>query len=77
LIWEAGWNAKRGAITSKDAIAAITWNVADAFSLSAGNIVVGRKAEFVAYDSDPFNLKAHVNLVAGGAHGVLCYPKQA
>ena len=42
------------------ALAAITANVADVFSLDAGRIAIGKKADVVLWSADPFELSSHV-----------------
>ncbi|KAI9317393.1 hypothetical protein BX666DRAFT_1856754 [Dichotomocladium elegans] len=79
LIWEAGWNlAHNNALTEEDAVGLVTWNLASMFGLSEkGSFETGAKADFVAYNSNPFEFGTEVLMVYGGAHrGPLCFPKQ-
>lgn len=85
LIWEAGWNlAHNPHLTPQDAVGLVTWNLAEIFGLvdhtsseSLGVLKKGGKADFVAYNSDPFEFGARVLMVNGGAHsGPTCFPKQ-
>lgn len=77
LIWEAGWNrAHNPALTFEKAVGLVTWNVAAMFGLKdekVGRIQLGHKADFVAYNGDPFEFGTKVLMVNGGAHdGPLC-----
>ncbi|ORZ24343.1 hypothetical protein BCR42DRAFT_402733 [Absidia repens] len=76
LIWEAGWNLAHNAdLTSEQAVGLVTWNIADIFGLDkyVGRIQLGRKADFVAYNGDPFEFGTRVLMVSGGGHdGPLC-----
>ncbi|CDS12474.1 hypothetical protein LRAMOSA04668 [Lichtheimia ramosa] len=85
LIWEAGWNlAHNTKLSEEDAIGLVTWNVAEIFGLDrpenpspVGVLRQGRKADFVAYNGNPFEFGTSVLMVYGGGHsGPLCYPKQ-
>ena len=85
LIWEAGWNLAHNKQLSKEqAVGFVTWNLADMFNLNraenvnpAGVLRQGRKADFVAYNGDPFVFGTQVLMIYGGGHlGPLCFPKQ-
>ncbi|KAG0177028.1 hypothetical protein DFQ28_003324 [Apophysomyces sp. BC1034] len=81
LIFEAGWNlAHNSHLSPADAIGLVTWNMADIFGLqseSLGIIQKGGKANFVAYNSNPFEFGSGVLMVNGGGRsGPLCFPKQ-
>ncbi|KAI7851769.1 hypothetical protein BDC45DRAFT_571641 [Circinella umbellata] len=85
LIWEAGWNlAHNNQLSKEQAIGMVTWNLADMFNLNhaenvnpVGVLRQGRKADFVAYNGDPFVFRTKVLMVYGGGHsGPLCFPKQ-
>ncbi|KAL0074749.1 hypothetical protein J3Q64DRAFT_1202866 [Phycomyces blakesleeanus] len=81
LIWEAGWNlAHNGKLDESQAVGLVTWNIADIFGLGSkdiGTIQVGHKADFVAYNSNPFEFGSRVLMVYGGGHsGPECFPKQ-
>ncbi|MGB0937377.1 MAG: amidohydrolase family protein [Colwellia sp.] len=43
-----------------EAIKAVTANVADVFNLNSGRIEVGKKANIVLWNNDPFELSSHV-----------------
>ncbi|PHZ15571.1 composite domain of metallo-dependent hydrolase [Rhizopus microsporus ATCC 52813] len=79
LIWEAGWNlAHNPEYTPQDAVGLITWNVATMFGLKEeGVLSVGGKANFVAYNNNPFEFGTRVLMVNGGGRsGPTCFPKQ-
>ncbi|KAG2228204.1 hypothetical protein INT45_010996 [Circinella minor] len=85
LIWEAGWNlAHNKQLSTEQAVGLVTWNLADMFNLNrpenmkpVGVLRQDRKAEFVAYNGDPFVFGTQVLMVYGGGHpGPLCFPKQ-
>ncbi|KAI8139957.1 hypothetical protein BJV82DRAFT_645934 [Fennellomyces sp. T-0311] len=85
LIWEAGWNlAHNGQLSTEEAIGLVTWNLAEMFNLDRpespdpiGVLRQGKKADFVAYNGDPFVFGTKVLMVYGGGHqGPLCFPKQ-
>lgn len=80
LIWEAGWNrAHNPLLTEEEAVGLVTWNVADMFGIAdeSGLIRVNRRADFVAYNGDPFEFGTQVLMVYGGGHsGPVCFPKQ-
>lgn len=83
LIWEAGWNlAHNPHLCTQDAVGLVTWNLAEIFGLidqadGPGILKQGRKADFVAYNSNPFEFGARVLMVNGGGHvGPTCFPKQ-
>lgn len=85
LIWEAGWNlAYKTGMTREDAVGLVTWNLATIFGLDrpenpnpVGVLRQGRRADFIAYNGDPFVLGTQVLMVYGGGHaGPLCFPKQ-
>ena len=60
LRYDAGISVANG--LSKDAaLAAITRNVADTFSLNAGRIATGYDADLVLWSADPFELSTHVD----------------
>ncbi|KAI9487510.1 MAG: hypothetical protein EXX96DRAFT_553535 [Benjaminiella poitrasii] len=83
LIWEAGWNlAHNHDLTPQEAVGLVTWNVADIFGLKdshgLGVLKIGGKADFVAYNSHPFEFGTRVLMVYGGGHpGPTCFPKQS
>ncbi|KAI9354046.1 hypothetical protein BD770DRAFT_325324 [Pilaira anomala] len=85
LIWEAGWNlAHNPNLSTLDAVGLITWNLASIFNLidtntldGPGVLKQGGKADFVAYNSNPFEFGSRVLMVNGGGHaGPTCFPKQ-
>ncbi|EIE86895.1 hypothetical protein G6F46_009188 [Rhizopus delemar] len=79
LIWEAGWNlAHNSDFAPHEAVGLVTWNIADMFGLKEEGILeVGGKANFVAYNSDPFEFGTRVLMVNGGGRsGPTCFPKQ-
>ncbi|KAI8093884.1 uncharacterized protein BX664DRAFT_330873 [Halteromyces radiatus] len=70
LIWEAGWHYD---LDFEQTVGLITWNLADMFGLDIGRIQLGHKADFVAYNGDPFEFGTSVLMVNGGGHdGPLC-----
>ncbi|KAI9252557.1 hypothetical protein EDC94DRAFT_620964 [Helicostylum pulchrum] len=86
LIWEAGWNlAHNPNLSSLDAVGLVTWNLAEIFGLidpvnshGPGVLKQGGKADFVAYNSDPFEFGSRVLMVNGGGRsGPTCFPTQA
>ncbi|OZJ05153.1 hypothetical protein BZG36_02194 [Bifiguratus adelaidae] len=80
LIWDAGWNlATNPKLTQVDAVGLVSWNIADMFQLKSdvGRIKQGARAEFVAYNGNPFEFGTEVQLIVGGGRkGVECFPKQ-
>lgn len=74
LIWEAGWNlAHNQEFSFEQAVGLVTWNIADMFNLENGKIQLHRKADFVAYNGNPFEFGTKVLMVNGGGHqGPLC-----
>ncbi|CAG8628867.1 5910_t:CDS:10, partial [Cetraspora pellucida] len=81
LIWEAGWAGinSRGAISEKDALGFISWNLEEIFGLNEKNrrLMKGNIANFVAYDGNPFDMKTRVKIVAGGGKSkILIDPQQ-
>ncbi|RCH89871.1 hypothetical protein CU098_001242, partial [Rhizopus stolonifer] len=78
LIWEAGWNlAHNNEFTQQEAVGLVTWNIADMLGLDQGVLHQGGKADFVAYNSDPFEFGAKVLMVNGGGRsGPTCFPVQ-
>lgn len=76
LIWEAGWNlAHNQQFTFEQAVGLVTWNIADMFNLDGrvGRIQLHQKADFVAYNGNPFEFGTKVLMVNGGGHqGPLC-----
>lgn len=79
MIWEAGWNlAHNTNLTQEAAVGLVTWNLAHIFGLQdqVGSIQQGHKADFVAYNGNPFDFGTRVQMVYGGAYpGPLCFPK--
>jgi len=59
LRYSAG-NAVANGLSKADALAAITANVADSFSLNAGRIATGYAADLVLWSADPFELSTKV-----------------
>ncbi|GHE92270.1 amidohydrolase family protein [Thalassotalea profundi] len=47
-------------LPKNEALAAITANIADVFSLDAGRIAIGKKADVVLWSADPFELSSRV-----------------
>ncbi|CAO3651530.1 unnamed protein product [Mucor fragilis] len=85
LIWEAGWNlAHNTDLTAQEAVGLVTWNLAEIFGLINDDTLNGPgvlkkdgKADFVAYNSNPFEFGARVLMVNGGGHdGPTCFPQQ-
>lgn len=81
LRWEAGMAREAGA-THEHALAMVTRNVAEMFGMvdAAGHPLAGvirenARADFVAFDDDPFSLRSRVQLVASGGY-VECQPRQ-
>ncbi|CAG8566817.1 1210_t:CDS:10 [Acaulospora colombiana] len=77
LVWDAGWAQKNsdGLISEKDAVGFITWNFGKIFkidALSNGNVLMteDNRANFVAYDGSPFDMKTRIRVVAGGGRDV-------
>ncbi|XQW85733.1 amidohydrolase family protein [Thalassotalea piscium] len=62
LRFDAGVAVANG-LSKEDALAAITANVADVFSVNAGRIEVGKKADVVLWNADPFELSTHVEKI--------------
>jgi imidazolonepropionase-like amidohydrolase len=60
LRFEAG-NAIANGLTREQALAAVTANVADAFNINAGRIAVGKRADLVLWNADPFELSTKVD----------------
>ena len=60
LRFEAG-NAIANSLTREQALAAFTANVADAFNINAGRIVVSKKVDLVLWSADPFELSTKVD----------------
>ncbi|TGE84593.1 amidohydrolase [Pseudoalteromonas sp. KS88] len=59
LRFDAG-NAVSYGMTQEGALKAITANVADVFGINAGSIAVGKAADLVIWNGDPFELNSHV-----------------
>jgi len=59
LRYDAGISVANG-LSRKDAMAALTANVADVFKLNSGRIAVGKDADMVLWSADPFELSSHV-----------------
>lgn len=59
LRFDAGVAVANG-LAKEEALAAITANIADVFSFDAGRIAVGKKADVVLWNADPFELSSHV-----------------
>ncbi|KAJ8659950.1 hypothetical protein O0I10_004176 [Lichtheimia ornata] len=80
LIWEAGWNlAHNKDMTQEMAVGLVTWNIAQMFGLDeqVGMIRQGYKADFIAYNGNPFEFGTTIDMVYGGGHpGPLCSPRQ-
>lgn len=80
LIWEAGWNlANNQDMTQEMAVGLVTWNIAHMFGLDdqLGMIRQGYKADFIAYNGNPFEFGTTIDMVYGGGHpGPLCSPRQ-
>jgi imidazolonepropionase-like amidohydrolase len=62
LRFSAG-NAVANGLSKEDALAAITANVADSFSLNAGRIAIGYAADLVLWSADPFELSTQVEKI--------------
>ncbi|CAG8630950.1 1203_t:CDS:2, partial [Paraglomus brasilianum] len=88
LVWDAGWvckNSKNNAISEKDAIGFISWNLEQIFGIDKHvegkgrnkGFSVGAIADFVAYDGSPFDMGSRVKVVAGGGkRQIIIDPKQ-
>ncbi|CAG8654177.1 10902_t:CDS:1, partial [Paraglomus occultum] len=88
LVWDAGWvckNSQNNAISEKDAIGFISWNLEQIFGVGKhvegkgknNGFSVGATADFVAYDGSPFDMKSRVKVVAGGGkRQIIIDPKQ-
>ena len=59
LRFDAG-NAVSYGMTQQGALKAITANVADVFGINAGSVAVGKAADLVMWNDDPFDFKSHV-----------------
>ncbi len=62
LRYSAG-NAVANGLSKQAALAAITANVADSFSLNAGRIATGYAADLVLWSADPFELSTKVDKI--------------
>ncbi|CAG8525018.1 2762_t:CDS:2, partial [Paraglomus brasilianum] len=88
LVWDAGWvckNSKNNAISEKDAIGFISWNLEQIFGIGKHvegkgrnkGFSVGAIADFVAYDGSPFDMRSRVKVIAGGGkRQIIIDPKQ-
>jgi imidazolonepropionase-like amidohydrolase len=69
LRWLAGYVSDKGNIKFQDALAMITKNIAEIFSLeNHGKIQIGQVANFVLFDDDPFSYTSHIKFIALGTH---------
>ncbi|KPH64288.1 amidohydrolase [Pseudoalteromonas porphyrae] len=59
LRFDAG-NAVSYGMSQQGALHAITANVADVFGINAGRVAVGKAADLVMWNNDPFELSSHV-----------------
>ncbi|MBE0379249.1 amidohydrolase family protein [Pseudoalteromonas prydzensis] len=59
LRFDAG-NAVSYGMTQEGALKAITANVADVFGINAGSVAVGKAADLVIWNDDPFDFTSHV-----------------
>ncbi|WKD24269.1 amidohydrolase family protein [Pseudoalteromonas sp. KG3] len=59
LRFDAG-NAVSYGMTQEGALKAITANVADVFGINAGSVAVGKAADLVLWNDDPFDFTSHV-----------------
>lgn len=59
LRFDAG-NAVSYGMTQQGALKAITANVADVFGINAGSVAVGKAADLVMWNDDPFDFTSHV-----------------
>ncbi|CAG8526980.1 2810_t:CDS:10 [Acaulospora morrowiae] len=73
LVWDAGWaqRSSSGSISEKEAVGFITWNLRKIFGLDELNYgcglgTKGNRANFVAYDGSPFDMKSRIRVVVGG-----------
>ena len=60
LRYSAG-NAVANGLSKEAALAAITANVADSFSLNTGRIAIGYDADLVLWSADPFEISSKVD----------------
>lgn len=60
LRYDAG-NAVSYGMSQQGALKAMTSNVADVFGINAGSLEVGKAADVVMWNNDPFELSSHVN----------------
>ncbi len=60
LRFDAGVAVANG-LKAKNALAAITGNVADTFNLNTGRIIIGKSADLVLWNSDPFEISSKVD----------------
>ena len=60
LRFDAG-NAVSYGMSPQGAMQAVTANVADVFGINAGSLEVGKVADVVIWNNDPFELSSHVN----------------
>lgn len=60
LRFDAG-NAVSYGMSPQGAMQAVTANVADVFGINAGSLEVGKAADVVIWNNDPFELSSHVN----------------
>ena len=75
LRYSAG-NAVSNGLSKADALAAITANVADSFSLNAGRIATGYAADLVLWSADPFELSTRVDKIWIGGQEVSTLSRQ-
>ena len=75
LRYSAG-NAVSNGLSKADALAAITANVADSFSLNAGRIATGYAADLVLWSADPFELSTRVEKIWIGGQEVSTLSRQ-
>ncbi|HEA16752.1 MAG TPA: amidohydrolase [Pseudoalteromonas prydzensis] len=59
LRFDAG-NAVSYGMTQQGALKAITANIADVFGINAGSVAVGKAADLVMWNDDPFDFTSHV-----------------
>lgn len=74
LRWLAGYVSDKGNIPFEESLAMITKNIAEIFTLEdLGKIQIGKKANFLLFDDDPFSYTSQIKLIALGKN-VECHP---
>jgi len=77
LRWEAGFAVEAG-LSFTQALASVTSNIADIYNITSdgtGRILINSRANFLAFDDNPFSLQSRIQLNVIGSQ-VVCKPKQ-